>query len=271
MIKLVCFDVDNTLLKKGEHDVSVDTLRMIKSLTERGILVAVVSGRPFCDLVRLFKDVIDDVIIVSYDGSFAVYKNSVIINRHIDKDLLLSFVDIVKSKGIFEYAAYGIGCVYVNSKSGSSSVSMEKAGTMEQRIVYVPDFHQVEEPIYKLSAFIDVEKHDVDFSVKNEKKYDYEFFISDWSSYLKNIYTGNGWCEFVSRDNDKGNALRLLCEKFSVDAGEVMAFGDGENDIGMLEFAGCSFAVNAASEDVLNAAKYATSDVLKTVKRFFEI
>jgi hydroxymethylpyrimidine pyrophosphatase-like HAD family hydrolase len=57
----------------------------------------------------------------------------------------------------------------------------------------------------------------------------------------------------------KGHGLLLLCEKLGVDVGEVIAFGDGENDKEMLEFAGHGCAVYNAKE----AAKLAANEVLE--------
>ncbi|MBQ8827518.1 MAG: HAD-IIB family hydrolase, partial [Clostridia bacterium] len=239
-------------------------IHMMRNLMSKGVLVAVTSGRPLCDLIRLFSDVLSDIIIVSYDGSLAVYKNNIIISRPIQKDLLFSFIDTVKNGGVLEYAAYGAGCVYVNSDFSKNAVSsMEKAGTMEKRVVHISDFYKIDEPIFKMSVYIKPSEANM--------THDYEYFISDWENYLKNIYTGNGWCEFIMSGTDKGSAVEVLCEKFSVNRDEVMAFGDGINDVSMLSFAGFSFAVNTEISEVRSAAKYETEDVLHTVNGFFGI
>ena len=65
MVKMVCFDVDNTLLPRDAVRLSSGVIDMIKFLLSKGILVTVASGRPFCDLVRLFSEVINDFIVVS--------------------------------------------------------------------------------------------------------------------------------------------------------------------------------------------------------------
>ena len=53
-------------------------------------------------------------------------------------------------------------------------------------------------------------------------------------------YHQNGHCTFEFQDPrvNKGVALRALCEKYSIPMEEVMAFGDQENDIGLLKTAG---------------------------------
>ncbi len=52
----------------------------------------------------------------------------------------------------------------------------------------------------------------------------------------------------------KGNALEHLCSLLSIPASQVMAIGDGENDISMLRWAGLGIAMGNADRQVLEAA-----------------
>lgn len=45
-------------------------------------------------------------------------------------------------------------------------------------------------------------------------------------------------------------------ERWKIDADQIMAFGDSENDIEMLELAGYSFAMKNGEEKVKRMAKY---------------
>lgn len=53
---------------------------------------------------------------------------------------------------------------------------------------------------------------------------------------------------------DKGNALRTLQQVFGVAKEETMAFGDNTNDIGLMQAAGLSYAVENARPEVKAAA-----------------
>lgn len=57
---------------------------------------------------------------------------------------------------------------------------------------------------------------------------------------------------------DKSNALAGLCAELGIDRAEVMAFGDADNDLGMLEFAGYGTAMANAAEICKEKAKYVT-------------
>ena len=61
-------------------------------------------------------------------------------------------------------------------------------------------------------------------------------------------------CEVMSRDASKRRAVELLCERYGVMRECSVAFGDGPNDIDMLQAAGRSFAMANAEESVKQAA-----------------
>jgi len=262
LVRMVCFDVDNTLLPRDAVRVSPAVIDMMKFLLSKGILVTVASGRPFCDIVRLFSDVINDIVVISYDGSLAVYKNEVVADFSIDKNLAYAFIDSIKNNTNYDVAVYGAGSVYVSSQCDENSApvaAMRKAATMDNCVTRVDDFHKIEDSFFKLSVFYR----------RDGFVYDFDPFVSEWENYLHNVYTKNGWCEFISKTADKGSCVNILCEKFSVDMKDVMAFGDGLNDIGMLSSAGVSYAVAGSLPEVIAAADYVTDDVVKSVMSFF--
>ncbi|KAL9183393.1 hypothetical protein ACHAXT_005180 [Thalassiosira profunda] len=72
----------------------------------------------------------------------------------------------------------------------------------------------------------------------------------------------------------KGRGLRRLCESLSMPLEEVIAFGDGDNDLEFIEMAGCGVAMKNARDSVKGAAKEVTEwtndeeGVIKTLQRF---
>nr|WP_281725889.1 HAD family hydrolase [Lachnoclostridium phocaeense] len=61
------------------------------------------------------------------------------------------------------------------------------------------------------------------------------------------------------KDAGKGSALRFLLEYLGLEQAESAAFGDGDNDRGMLAFAGIGIAVANGSQGCLQAADHVTS------------
>lgn len=80
--------------------------------------------------------------------------------------------------------------------------------------------------------------------------------IPQWQDKVKTCMAGEEWVDFMDASVDKGNALKVIQEYLGVTAKETMAFGDNDNDIGMLEAAGESYAVESARDSVKAKAKH---------------
>ena len=77
--------------------------------------------------------------------------------------------------------------------------------------------------------------------------------LSITSSIFNNI-------EINAKNANKGQALRFLCAHLGLDISESMAFGDGSNDLSMIEAAGTGVAMANADPVLLPAADYVTDD-----------
>lgn len=66
--------------------------------------------------------------------------------------------------------------------------------------------------------------------------------------------------EIVSEDADKGEAFLDLAAELGIPAGEVMAMGDGNNDLGLMRAAGLSVAMGNSDHEVIAAADHITAD-----------
>ena len=67
------------------------------------------------------------------------------------------------------------------------------------------------------------------------------------------------------RAYDKLNALRFLTLRMGISARQVLAVGDGENDIGMLRAAGISVAFQPKTERLRRVARHVIHDRLDRV------
>ena len=66
------------------------------------------------------------------------------------------------------------------------------------------------------------------------------------------------YLEVTRYDVDKASAVRKFCETKGIQAAEVVAIGDGPNDLGLFAFAGVSIAPVNARPQVLQAASFLT-------------
>jgi Cof subfamily protein (haloacid dehalogenase superfamily) len=72
------------------------------------------------------------------------------------------------------------------------------------------------------------------------------------------VQTASFYLEVIPRRINKGQGIRDICQTLGFETGEVIAFGDAENDIPMLRTAGMGVAMGNASAAVKAAADYVT-------------
>ena len=68
------------------------------------------------------------------------------------------------------------------------------------------------------------------------------------------MVSGFGAIDLVRTGVNKATGLKDLCERLDADPAGILAFGDGENDMEMLRYAGWGVAMSNAPEVVRNAA-----------------
>ncbi len=79
--------------------------------------------------------------------------------------------------------------------------------------------------------------------------------------------------EVMNKGVTKGNAVKILAQMYGIDRKEIIAIGDNENDMSMIEYAGLGIAMGNAEEALKNAADYITGDyqkdgVAEAIERF---
>lgn len=79
-IKLICSDIDGTLLQYGKKTLEVEILSQIKTLSARGILFCPASGRQYTSLRKLFEPVADCCVFLCENGG-VLYKNEQCIGK----------------------------------------------------------------------------------------------------------------------------------------------------------------------------------------------
>lgn len=249
MIKLLCSDIDNTLLKKdgGAGD------SVLKRLKTKGILPMLATGRSVADVFAIFRESRENTVVASLDGGLVLIGDSVLVDRPVDGNIVRAFFDGFVRTGPMGCAAifYTAADCYVTDESAEKM--MRAQNSMQGRVKRISDPRDIPSPVYKISVYSETEK-------------DFDYLFADWENYMNCVYRKDHWCEFVSAGTDKGTALSLVMEKFMINRDEVIAFGDGENDFTMLETAGCSYAVEGSPAHREGKADFVTKDAVRTIE-----
>lgn len=243
-IKAVFFDIDGTLVSFKTHKVPQETKDAIKRLREQGIKVFVATGR-MLKMVEVLNDIEFDGYI-TYNGSLCVdyTRENVIFKNTVPQDELEALVERLKWDD-FPVSFMCKDEMYVNY--------------LAEIVARVAKVVEVEPPIER--PVEEIIKEDV-----------YQLCIYVDEPHLQRIIeetlpgcVGMRWIEYFADVNVKGMNKQLgidkMLEHFGIPLECAMAFGDGGNDIPMLQHVPYGVAMGNSNDAVKAAAAYVTDDV----------
>lgn len=255
MIKLIATDLDGTLMAPDHLTVTDRTYNALKTAHDKGIKIAVATGRP----MTLIDNVISQVPFVDY----IIYSNgSCVFDRNVKKIIHADLIEDKLAREIVEdFLTQNVFFeIYINGKS-CYQLGTEK---LFQNMGLPQKFlDEVAQTMDGYDSLIDFMKNDgkgmekitfygiYDEKYENVKKKLEEYGLAACSSLP-------GTAEATSKTANKGSALLGICENIGIGADEVMSFGDAENDCPMLDFAKYSFAMENGSDECKSHAKFVT-------------
>ncbi len=245
MIKLIASDMDGTLIEEGTAYIKPETLETLRELNRRGVLFAAASGRQYASMLEVLGPIKDDIVFIAENGGYVVYKGKELERSSIDRALVEEAVHYIRAQeGSFTLVTTPeMGYTDSGDKDFIQVLSREYKIKMTQ----VKDVLEVKEPIVKVAMYC----------YGNAQEWGIPA-VEHFRGRLNVMASGFGWVDFVGREVDKGAALTRLQKRKNITPEETMAFGDNNNDLGMLACAGESYAVANATEAVKKAAKHLT-------------
>ncbi len=242
-IRLVATDIDGTLVKESSPEVYPEILRAFRELTDRGVLCCVASGRQYYSIRAMFSEVADDIVYIAENGAHIVYKG---------QDLAVTKMRPEQAHEIIrQMRTYGEGYEFVvSTPQGSLLESRDESFIRLIRDGYRNRMEVVDDVLQNDPVIIKCAMRHAG-SVRDVAQRE---LIPAWRDRVKVCMAGEEWIDFMDAAVDKGHAIRFIQEYFGVGYEETMTFGDNENDIGMMEAAGMSYAVENACGSVKEAA-----------------
>ena len=249
-IKLVICDADRTLANKARM-LSERTKRMIARLGEQGILFGIASGRPVADSLHMCRKwglPQEPDVMIGYNGSELWLREG---DRSFQYHLLSAGVlrDVVERMAeLFPFAnpqMYVPGTLLVGFTDDKYLGSAERAGRAPRIAESLAEFYAADNP-------------KIMYRVPEDRMDEVEAYWRDHASdEFTTMRTQPTMFEFCHPDAGKGYALLKWCEMTGTDPEEVMAFGDDQNDLSMIEVC-VGVAVENAIEPVKQAARFVT-------------
>jgi Cof subfamily protein (haloacid dehalogenase superfamily) len=245
---LIVLDLDGTLLYDWET-LKEETATYLKKIKALGHKLIIATGRPFRSSERYYTMLELDTPIINYNGGLVSWPNH---DTFKEVSLNLNKADVVD---IFEKNK-----MYI--ENGFCEIK-EDIYLLEEKEDIMPLLHYFNGAKLHVGPFDQtLPKGPNGFIiVAKEGK---GAFIED---YVKTNYQGKilsrNWgdkynfiIELFTPETNKGNALKYVAETLGFNREDIIAFGDGHNDIEMLEYAGIGVAMHNAHEELLEVADY---------------
>lgn len=242
MIRAVFFDVDGTLVSFRTHRIPQSAKDAVSVIRKKGIKVFIATGRPYPAIDNLEDLEYDGCI--STNGSYAVdHDGSVLFEKYIPRE------DVERLAGIIEERGYPCITVhrdevFINRVDGKVERAMKMLNFMKLPVRPTADMLSGE--VMQLIVFMDR---------------DAESEIMPLVPSCRPARWHEDFVDMIPCFSNKSSAVKNIIGMYGISREEVMAFGDGGNDIDMLEFAGIGVAMGNAEEDVMESADYVTSAV----------
>lgn len=246
MIKLIATDVDGTLVKDSSKEVNEIYIDMIRKLTDQGIYFMVASGRQYGSIRKMFQRAERNLLYIAENGAHIVMDGKTVSMTKMDRRYVEEIMTDLRSyynKGCHVVASTGNGCL-LESKDEEFIRLISEEYRNDVRLT--DDILGEGEDIIKLAIY---QKGGIRHIGERE-------LIPKWKDKVKTCMAGEEWVDFMDFSVDKGNALQFVQKKLGILREETMAFGDNNNDIGLLKAAGESYAVENGVLELKKAAKY---------------
>jgi len=252
--KLLVTDIDGTLENEA-GEISGEDRAALMGIRECGIQVAVSTGRITTACRGIFEQLslegchifCDGALVSDITGSNSIYQQS------LDDEIVQETIEFALSHDLYLELATGteyfveriteatrIHCKLLNMKPQVADFTKLKgrSGFIKENLVKVGPEEEA-----GISAFWEKFTGRVSLARVAMPRFPNVEFIN-----------------VVARDVSKGKATKKLAQHMGVTMEEVVALGDGMNDISVIAIAGLGIAMGSAPEELKKTADYVTLD-----------
>ena len=234
MSKILFFDVDGTLYN-SEKRLPTSTKEALFSARRNGYEIAIATGRaPF--MIQSLLEELEIDTYVTLNGQYVVYKGQVIFTDSIPNEYLQRIIEFGERRNepvVFINEHEMIASVPHNERVKSSLGSLKFPYPRIDALFYK------EQKVYQTLIFVEE---------KDEHLYQEAFphvQLVRWHPYA---------CDILPEGGSKARGISKVLEHVGKTMDDAVTFGDGLNDVEMLEAAGTGVAMGNGHEKAKEAA-----------------
>ena len=241
MIKAAFFDVDGTLLSYKTKQVCPSAKAAIAKLQEQGILCIVATGRHMMQLSKL------PVADIPFDA-FVMLNGQMVLDKQ--KNMLFGVPIEGKAKEFLvkKFNNHTYPAVLVEQDQMYLNCVTDHVQEVNRRMSISPlplsDYRGGD--IYQICAYLRPEEEHLIDPIRKD------CVLASWHYGGKDIIAGGG---------GKMAGIQRYLDMLGIKPEEIIAFGDAENDLEMIRFAGIGVAMGNGEAEVKAVADFVTADV----------
>ncbi len=264
--KMIGLDMDGTLLT-DEKEISYETKRALMAAQQKGTMIVLASGRPLSGLKKFAEELSlheNNGFLLSYNGGKVVSaaNGEVIHEVAMEREICIAMLKHLEQFDVDVFVDDGIN-LYVTDKNGYKvdyEASINDLAVVEvENLATTIQFRPV-----KILVSAPPEK--LDCITPNIKE--------GFEEQLGFVKSAPFYLEITTKGINKGAAFERLIQHVGVRQHELMAFGDAQNDLAMIDYVGHGVAMGNACNELKAIAKEVTlsnndDGIAKVLDRYF--
>lgn len=255
--RLIIIDIDGTLIP-DKSDISQININILHKAEEQGFKVALASGRPFESVMQVVRKIgLKAPYHIVSDGAWCGNREgSALFSTPVPNHLVEKIVAFARHINL-HLELYTLRHGYAEKKNWSDCVHKDCLGV---KLIY-GDFKDLwqKEPILKI-GFLAKEQSEINIINHVEATFGHQV---NFSLATAPCASEVQFFNIVHQGVNKGSALHNLAAFYGIMPSEVVAIGDGTNDMAMLTAAGFGVAMANGRDELKQIADYVTDSAEK--------
>ena len=247
MIKMIVTDLDGTLLNE-EKKITETTKNYLNELKRKGYILVIASGRTYSSILNITENAEFAKYIITDNGTCIYDKetNESLLYHKLTKDSISKIIEFYNKD--FKYIDF---CA---EKKGYKLLSLSD---------YNESLETIKENTRKEASKIEVTHVAIAMKDNNLVKAIYQKLKNALPeldiSLMQDSFTNKMTLEILTKNCSKKNAIKHLSKILKIEKNNIIVFGDGLNDIEMIEKCGYGVALKNALPEVKKVAKDITT------------
>lgn len=260
MKKLVFFDVDGTLVTRNNH-IPDSTIQAIKQLKENGIIPVIATGRA----PVLIREIAKELQINSYiamNGQYIVYEGEVIYENPIEEELVDAVIEVATER------RDGILLSTADELVANSMLSLVNRGSwytfLKGLIGLIPEriqlslWRRMMKKVPKKEDYAGKDIYMMNINADQEEELAYKKIFDEQLTFTR---ANEMSMDIINKGVSKAKGAEKMLSILEVNRENTYAFGDGLNDMELIQFVNTGVAMANGFDEVKATADFVTASV----------